>query len=211
MSREFYEKNVDLAVVNEQLGGFDLVVARGITPILMDQVVDNSLQHHILDASPEDATRRFKSRDTFEEWWASHDGLATYVLLANDKRDLAGLIWHRPSALPKEQITPPNTQASNANHTFGVRLYEPYRGRKLAKPFMRTSLLDYMEQPEVADDFNGMWLTTRSNPKNAAVQELYRSFGYERYALSADKERLTMVLSAKRAIQIKRAHAGAGD
>jgi hypothetical protein len=208
MSSDFYEHHAGLTSVAENLGGFGYNVVRGFNSDIVGQLIENSKQAHVMSATPDDMGSRFRNKSTFAVWWQEHAGLAPYVLLAPDSEQLSGIVWHHPAALPSDEgASDVSSEKSRANHTFALRMYEPHNGRGLAPLLMRASLLDYIDQPQSTEDFEGVWLRTSASTGNQRTVRLYSRFGYEHHGTNADKTRLTMVLSAKRVTQIQRAHA----
>jgi GNAT superfamily N-acetyltransferase len=109
-------------------------------------------------------------------------------MLANNRGDLGGVVWYG-----REEPPDYLSDATAANHTFAIRLYEGYHGKGLGRPFMKTTLESYINGLTALErsDVGGIWLETCDD--NEAALALYEKFGFE--VVGNDKERVGMVLS----------------
>jgi GNAT superfamily N-acetyltransferase len=154
------------------------------------QLVDKSLQPHILESTPKDASSRFKDADHLEAWFQK--GREVHWLLG-PSADLAGIIWYGREPLPSS-----STLYKPPQHTFAIRLYEGYTGQGLARPFMEKSLRHYAGDMALRNEaFRGIWLQT--DIANEAALRTYQHVGYQE--IGRDTLRVTMVLSPE---QIRR-------
>ncbi|MFA5945854.1 MAG: haloacid dehalogenase-like hydrolase [Patescibacteria group bacterium] len=109
---------------------------------------------------------------SYETWYAKE----RYPFgLMSKSGELAGIAWFGPKAFPSIEKagfqTPPMT--ANAEwHTFAVRMYNPYRGKRLAFPFASFVFKAY-------NTFlppHPLWLDT--SPENAGAIRLYSKLGF---------------------------------
>jgi ribosomal protein S18 acetylase RimI-like enzyme len=157
----------------------------GMDDDLAGQLVKKSRQKVIKAATPKDASMRFKDRESLEQWLAN--GRDVYSLY--DREDLAGVVWYGEKEFPLHV-----TKGHLPWHTFAIRMYNQYRGKGFAEPFMRDSLKDYLINlggRGQLEDFHGLWLSTRGD--NEAARGLYAKFGYQETAFA--NQELIMVLS----------------
>jgi hypothetical protein len=161
----------------------DLGLYAGVNSWYRDQIIDKSHQSNILRHTPKDAGSRFTDREAFDTWYEKRRRL---FVLANGSGDLGGIIWYGSEE-------PPAYMASEANHTFAIRLYEGFTGQGLSRPFMKTTLESYMRSMgrEALDEFGGIWLETCDD--NDAALALYPKFGFE--VIAKEEERVAMVLA----------------
>lgn len=144
-------------------------VYEGWSAKLASDLVRVSKQLHIMQNTPNDATKRFMSVGTADDWYDKKDR-SVYSLYSDGSLD--GIAWFGLNERPD----------LHAGHTFAIRLYENAVGRDLAYPLMKI----------VHDDFaapGGVWLETDDN--NGAARHLYEKFGYKKMA--ERKGRVTMV------------------
>lgn len=146
-------------------------VCRGWSQHMVQELIERSREAPILHFTPNDAERRFKTPESTEAW-LSDESRTVYTL---DNGQTAGMIWYTET--PREDL--------DARYTFGIRMYERTRGKKLAEGFMRAVHADFAEiahSPRV-------WLETGTD--NAAALHLYAKFGYQE--VDRTDERVTMV------------------
>lgn len=146
-------------------------IYRGWGHSMIQDIIARSQEDHIRRFTPNDAERRFKTPESTQEW-LSDEARTVYTL--NDGQ-VAGMIWYTET--PREDL--------DARYTFGIRMYEKTRGKKLAEGFMRAVHSDFAtltRNPRV-------WLETGTD--NAAALHLYEKFGYQE--VSRTDERVTMV------------------
>jgi ribosomal protein S18 acetylase RimI-like enzyme len=149
-------------------------IEHGLRPELVGQLVKKSKQETILRTCPGDAAERFSDASAVERWLQK--GREVYALTPN--KNLAGVIWYGEKKFP---LQVPGDGSSLPRHTFAIRLYDNYRGRGLAKPFMQDTLKDYMETlyyQGLTDTVNGLWLGV--DVDNEPAKKLYSDFGYMR-------------------------------
>ena len=151
-------------------------VYRGWSDEVASQLVRLSLQPHILETTSGDANRRFKDVASANGLHASGNR-SIYTLQGEET---AGLIWydvrHRPEL--------------GANYTFGIRMYEASKGKKLAHGFMQAAHHDFADRKKNPT----VWLDVDLN--NPAARHLYDKFGY--VAVHEEEGREVMVYRPER-------------
>jgi hypothetical protein len=156
----------------EMLNGFEIIVVEepkvALQQVVVNQIVDKSRQDELQETVPRDSTERFVDFDSYRNWAAG--GKIIFALLGRDE-DLGGLIWFSKKL---------NDLASDADFTFAIRLYDGYRQRGLAKPFMS---LAHFVLPRVTQSSGNTWLETNSD--NTPAQKLYLDFGYKFVGISS--------------------------
>ncbi len=174
------------------LDGYPLDLYQGYDQHLVAQLVEKSVQPHILSSTPKDSQdtvkpngtvrkARFKSPETFADWYEK--GRALYSLVS-EEGDVGGVVWFGPEEM----------KGIEANHTFAIRHYEGYAGKGLGRSFMAYALLDYMltlRETDQMKDFKGIWLET--DEVNEDALGLYYKFGFKQ--VTTEDGRVTMVLS----------------
>jgi|GEM_PF-426296 len=118
---------------------------------------------------------------SYEAWYAKE----RYPFALMKGSELAGLIWFGPKEFPSVVgHTAPET--TKPWHTFAIRTYMPYRGKRLAFPFSHFvfRMFDYL--------FPGspVWLDT--DKENAGAVKLYTKLGFKEYG-QTESGRLVMV------------------
>ena len=144
-------------------------VYEGWNAKLANDLVRVSKQLHIMQNTPNDATKRFMNVDKANDWYDKKDR-SVYSLYCGGSLD--GIAWFGLNERPD----------LHAGHTFAIRLYENAVGRGLA----------YLLMKIVHDDFaapGGIWLETDDN--NSAARRLYEKFGYQK--VNESDGRVTMV------------------
>lgn len=130
----------------------------------LDQIIKKSRQPHVMEfEGHEDTEGRFKDRAAYKDWAKKRRTI--YLLLDQNIKDLAGIIW-----FGKRQN--PNID-KRYTLTFGIRLYEDYLGKGLSKPLMKASHHDI--KSILPDRY--IWLDYDEN--NFIAGKSYKSFGYE--------------------------------
>ena len=104
----------------------------------------------------------------YETWYAKER--YPYGLIASDGT-LAGIIWFGPKTIPSLGDGT-KTGTGETWHTFAIRLYPPYRGRRLALPFAQFVFAAHSKS------FPGVpiWLDTAT--ENAGAIRLYQKLGF---------------------------------
>ena len=160
----------------ESLQDYQVVITEtpkmALETVLSEQIVSKSKQGQMLKSVPNDSAVRFKDEDSLEKW--SEKGKLIFCLMMQD--DLGGLIWFSKSE---------NKLAPNAETTFAIRLYDEYRGKGLAKPFMT---LSHFLLPKLMDVSGNTWLETDMD--NSTASSLYSSFGYVDAGISDEGRRV---------------------
>lgn len=153
--------------------------AQNLPEKYIDQLIKKSRQPHILEfEGDEDAEGRFKDQANYKKW-SSLKKRIIYLLLDNE--EVAGIIWFG------ERLNPNIDKEYGV--TFGIRLYEGYVGRGLAKSFMVSTHND-VEQYYPGQK---IWLDFKTD--NIAARRAYESFGYE--YLGEEGERVIMGYNSK--------------
>ena len=176
----------------------DLMVVRGFVAPFADQLVEKSKQPHIRRWTPRDASERFKDLDSALERVKNNE---THLLVDVNTYDVGGVIWYGRKEPPID-VSP-----HNPSYTFAIRLYESYQGQGLARPFMRKSLSDFLEDRRLSGELRdygaslgGIWLDVDENHQRAITR--YKEFGYQ--TVGGHDDRLVMVLSIERILEIFR-------
>ena len=170
--------------------GFE--IHRGINTVLASQIIKKSREPEIVFATPRDYQSRFTDIEALDSWL--NEGRQIYPLVEMVGSDLAGIVWHGPKPFPAGGMYPISRQPAD---TFGIRLYEGFRGRRLAIPFMEYCLADYVTtvaENGRAGEFHGIWLSTQ--PERKKAYPLFKRFGYSEVARS-DTEIIMVLLPDK--------------
>ncbi len=118
---------------------------------------------------------------SYETWYAKER--YPFALLKGD--ELAGLIWFGPKEFPSV-VSHTAPQTTKPWHTFAIRTYMPYRGKRLAFPFSSFvfRMFDFL--------FPGspVWLDT--DKENVGAVKLYTKLGFKEYG-QTESGRLVMV------------------
>ena len=144
--------------------------------VIRDRIIKNSTQQEIMKRCPNDYGRRFTDASTMARWALEAE---TRVLSLSPMLDLAGIVFFRR----KEHAD------TDCDVTFGIRIYDGYAGRGLARPFMEIAHCWL----QMNDDFNaenGVWLET--DVDNAAAVAAYERFGYKLADTQSTENRLLM-------------------
>ena len=115
---------------------------------------------------------------SYEEWFKKG---RVPIALVNMKTDtLAAIAWFGVRDFPalKEGVRP---ETKEAWHTFAIRTYGPYRGKRLAFPFSEYCISEYR-----ALFPNPMWLSTP--PSNTGARKLYAKLGFTEVGAEEDGE-----------------------
>lgn len=144
---------------------------KGWNEKLAHEIVEASLQPHVVESTPNDSIHRFRDIGS-ALLWHNQGRRSIYTLRGNE---LSGLIWYDLRYRPD----------LNADYTFAIRMYKEAVGKKLAHGFMKAAHLDFAEEKGSP----AVWLETDEH-NNAAVR-LYNKFGYE--TVLNNNSRLTMV------------------
>ena len=104
----------------------------------------------------------------YEAWYAKER--YPFGLIAADET-LAGIIWFGPKEFPGliEGVAPTTNKPW---HTFAIRLYPPYRGKRLALPFAEVV---FAEHAKLFPGF-AVWLDTQN--ENEGAIRLYQKLGF---------------------------------
>lgn len=116
---------------------------------------DQDLQNNTSDAS------RFATLPLYKAWLAKD---RTIYSLVTANGVLAGIIWFGYQPLVMDGHT--------LNTTYAIRLYGPYRGKGLSKPFTAKCLAHYRSLHPGCDP---IWLETNAN--NLIAITAYKSLG----------------------------------
>lgn len=119
---------------------------------------------------------------TYEEWYKKE---RYPFALTSEKKELAGIIWFGPKALPVLDTTESDTTVWD---TFAIRMYEPYRGKRLARPFAAAVIHLYRTQKPGRK----IWLET--NEGNVGAISLYEKLHFKKIGYT-ESRRLVMVLT----------------
>ncbi|GEM_PF-5543417 len=139
--------------------------ARELPEDLVAQLLEKSHQPHIKKYVGKGLVEpRFSSRAAYTQWAAK--GRTVYMLVDEATHDLAGIAWYGKRL--HDRIDKKYTWS------FGIRLYEGYVGKKLAKPLIQVSLDDMHRQMDGATQY--VWLGY--DEQNEAAGRAYVSCGY---------------------------------
>lgn len=161
-----------------QAGG--ILVLRGLTEALREQLVTKSREPAILKWTPRDAAERFTDVDAVK---AREIDIHNYPLVrrcGDGSLDLAGLLWLSPR---------PN---HGANFTYAVRLYEGYGKQGLAERLTNAAIRDF---GRLHPEETSLWLDTDNN--NEAARRLYEKTGWQSIIRGDEREIMTKLLDAK--------------
>lgn len=139
-----------------------LPIQRGWNDLLARRLVEQSRQAEILKWTPRDAAERFVTVPAADQWYRNANKMPITYSLGLTAIRLPGFAWF---SIQKNKETP------GANVTFGIRIYEGYNGRGLARPFAEAVHNDMDHQYGA-----GVWLETDMN--NTAAYKLYEHLGY---------------------------------
>lgn len=161
-----------------------LFVKKGISESQIDQLIHFANTDPIVQKFTSDA-RRFKDRESFNQWKKPHTHFYT---LTDTDNNLMGLIWFE--SLPLPEYTPGeehiNVDPQDYTVTFAIRLYEKARGKGLSVQFTQAALLDFR-----TDDI-GIWLAT--SPDNTPAIRSYENAGFRKIGLRTDGQKMIMIL-----------------
>jgi GNAT superfamily N-acetyltransferase len=109
--------------------------------------------------------------------------------LIDSEKNLAGIVWFTPKiiSLGKYKIT--QTEQQKYQTTLGIRLYGRARGHKLAKPFLRSAIKEYLKLLDKRELY--LWLEVHED--NVRAQHLYESMGFRQTAKSADNSQVLLL------------------
>ncbi len=160
-------------------------IGTGESPELIGQLLEKSQEANIRQYTPNDAAKRFGTKEMFAAWKAG--GRDLYWLLGKND-DLAGIIWYGKKPFPF-----PADEEETPTETFAIRLYDGYNGKGLAVPAMRQTLRLHVQAARGrGEPVQGLWLETDTD--NPAAIHVYTKFGYRE--VHRTDERITMVLPA---------------
>ncbi len=147
-------------------------VLAGLDIDLAQQLIESSLEDHIVTNCPKDAAERFTSIESIDTWL----GKGRLVLpLVKDtgygNLKLAGLGWIGPAKPAANEVTLPGAEL-----TFGLRLYDEALGKKLSFPYA----LAVLATNKTLYSNKGVWLTTRSD--NIPAIKTYERAGFVKAA-----------------------------
>lgn len=130
----------------------------------VDQLIRKSREPHIREFESEDSLPggRFYDEECVRKWMS----IGRVAYMAFDFDSLAGISWFREASLP-------TSNDDRYNFTFGIRLYEGYKGKGLCIPLMSTVHLDMAER---SPQDGGVWLSAKS--ENTGAISKYLQFGY---------------------------------
>lgn len=145
-----------------------------ISNLIITQMVQNSLQKHIVATTPRDSSERFSSEEAFYRWFT--EGKLLLALINTYNSELAGLAWFSRAR---------DERAEGASYTYAHRLYNGYIGKGLSVPFA-------IEAHDIARQYIGtgpFWLSVLNS--NAAAIRTYEQIGYS--VIAEDSARSIMV------------------
>jgi RimJ/RimL family protein N-acetyltransferase len=160
-----------------------LKIKNGITQKQIAQLLNFSQNDPVIAKFTTDKTR-FASKVTFESWRKTK-GHIIYTL-EGEKKELEGIMWLSFETSP--QLSP------QYGISFGIRIYEPYRGKGLSFNFMKTCFDKFHKTKSYQKTANNkIWISTSKD--NLAAIALYKKSGF-RQIFHPDKEgKILMVLN----------------
>lgn len=180
-----------LVEVDQALKPLTEYIATGNDVYLDKQLVNKSLQSHILEHTPNDSNKRFADISSLHDWQTTKNR-ELHWLLGPDK-DLAGIIWYGALQFPLE-----SKLHDIPSETFAIRIYEGYVGHGLAKPFMKQSLRIHIERKLLSNHkVSGIWLET--DVDNEVAIASYLKFGY--HEVHRDDTRVTMMMTSAQILE----------
>lgn len=144
-------------------------VSNQLTDNYLSQMVDFAhTDQQVIDNTSD--KKRFFSLETAQEWLKKAQKYFFALSPIENKKELAGIIWFEKLELPKTL----KTKYPNSDWTFGIRIYEKYRGNGLAIPFMKVSFETFFKKFKNTP----IWLST--NVTNQTATKLYQKFGFKK-------------------------------
>ncbi len=138
-----------------------LQLYRGWNDEIADQLVERSKEEEIRRFTGNDASKRFKDRESADKWY-KQKGHVVYAL--GQKAALAGVVWF--ARTPKPEL--------GADYTFAIRMYESQRGKGLAGALLEAAHKDFEARMRYEKSF---WL--ESDESNRRAVHFYEKHGYE--------------------------------
>ena len=137
---------------------------------IIEALVQNSRQDHIMATTPNDQLVRFANKNAFLDWFAHGKLLGT--LIETNTQSLAGVAWFSKQT---------NPHAKHATYTYAHRLYEGFTGRGLSTPFAAA-------MHKRAGEYIGSgpyWLSVLIS--NTAAIRTYEHIGYVTTSVQANR------------------------
>lgn len=153
-------------------------VQRGITDKQIDELIYHALNDSVIHTFTGDK-ERFRDRKSFDQW---HKKSTEIFVLTDDKKQLLGIVWFEPLALPQAHFTR-SLDTASYTITFAIRLYTEARGKGLGKWFLN-KVLEMVHYPNV-------WLKTSHD--NVPALRLYKRFGFEQVSIPDAQGKIVMI------------------
>lgn len=141
----------------------------GLTDNILDQMIGYAhTDQQVIDQTSD--SKRFSSLESAQKWLKKSRKYFFALSPIENENELAGIIWVEEKKLPKHL----KAKYPNCNWTFGIRVYEKFRGQKLSKPFMEHAFKEFWKLEPNTD----VWLTTKST--NKVAMSIYEKFGFKK-------------------------------
>lgn len=155
-----------------------LSIRQGLTPKQKGQLLHQTKIDQEVHKFTSDSVR-FKSRTAINKWFSQEK---TVYSLVDWEDNLMGLVWFHQSPLPKaDYIKKPG---SGYNSTFAIRMYQPVRGKGLAKQFMEKTFSHFGKK--------NIWLSVSDD--NVPGKKLYEKFGFKQVSNPDHRNKILMIL-----------------
>ena len=162
-----------------------LSILKGITVNQRRELISNTKRDPEIKINTHDLDR-FKSLNTLASWEKRKKIIYTLV---DSQLRLRGIIWFGKKSMPKG--TGNKLRSKKSTYTFAIRIYPPFRGKGLAKKFMKAAIKDFIFSNRGAKN-STLWLETIKG--NEIAKNLYGKFGFIKNGEIGNEEIMTLNL-----------------
>lgn len=166
-------------------------IRRGWDSGIAEGLVLGSQEPHVMLFTPRDASDRFTTLESAEEWYS--DPAKQRVVYTLGDKAIGGVIWFSKESreiIPASDASVGTSTVELArpetiHHTFAIRMYERARGKHLAGHFLEAAHRDFA----LLTDEEKTWLSV--DEQNEAAIHLYEASGYK--PVGSEEGRIIMV------------------
>ena len=152
----------------------DIKFKIGITKNQINELIEYSKNDPQIINNTNDLVR-FSDKRVFNNWIKIE---RTIYTLTNKAGNLLGIIWFRNQPLPTDKQFVVKIDIEKFGTTFGIRIYEPARGKGLSNRFLKNAFEKYKETDSYKNTHaKGFWLSTKN--ENVIAKKLYEKFGFQ--------------------------------